>query len=105
MAAYKKYLYRLTFPNGKVYIGVTSNIHQRWISQGAAYKGSVVGEAIQQFGWDNVKKEVLLHLPGKNDAYEKEKTIKKNGGRINQSVWRKKLQPHSLGWRLPRRKI
>lgn len=96
MAGYKKYLYRLTFPNGKVYIGVTSNIHQRWISQGAAYKGSVVGEAIQQFGWDNVKKEVLLHLPGKNDAYEKEKTIKKMEGELikaygeksyNRTVW------------------
>lgn len=58
----KKYLYRLTFPNGKVYIGTTKDVRQRWVSQGAAYNGSVVGEAIREFGWDNVKKDVLLYL-------------------------------------------
>jgi hypothetical protein len=52
-------LYRLTFPDGKVYIGVTGNPQQRWA---ARYKGTPCGEAISKFGWENVKKEIIISL-------------------------------------------
>ena len=64
----KTVLYRLTFPNGKVYIGVTDNPAQRWATK---YKGSACGDAIAEFGWENVKKEVLVELeptPQNNDT-------------------------------------
>ncbi len=63
MAGYKNTLYKLTFPNGMVYIGVSKNVTSRWYGDGSHYKGSRVGEAIQEFGWENIEKELLLKLP------------------------------------------
>lgn len=60
----KRYLYKLTFPNGKVYIGVTNDIKGRWAGGGTHYKGTGIYDAIQECGWDNVEKEVILKLPG-----------------------------------------
>lgn len=59
----RQYLYRLTFPNGMVYIGTTSNVKTRWAGKGANYRELSVYKHIEEFGWDNIKKEVLLHLP------------------------------------------
>lgn len=59
----KRYLYKLTFPNGMVYIGCTHDIKQRWAGNGAHYHDMKVYSAVQEFGWDNTKKEVLLYLP------------------------------------------
>lgn len=69
----KQYLYRLTFPNGMVYIGATSDIESRWANNGSHYKGQYVWGAIQEFGWDNIKREVLLHLP---ESYENDEHIR-----------------------------
>lgn len=55
-------VYRLTFPNGMVYIGSTSDTKKRWANNGSGYKGQAVYEAIKDFGWENVKKEVVLTL-------------------------------------------
>ena len=52
-------LYRITFPDGKVYIGVTDDPKRRWATK---YKGSACGEAIERFGWENVKKEIIVKL-------------------------------------------
>lgn len=60
----KKYLYKLTFPNGMVYIGSTSDIKNRWAGKGCHYKGMAVGKAIEEFGWGNIKREVILKLSG-----------------------------------------
>lgn len=60
----KKFLYKFTFPNGMVYIGSSKNIKRRWAASGAAYRNMRVGEAIEEFGWENIKKEVLLELDG-----------------------------------------
>ena len=59
----KQYLYRLTFPNGMVYIGSTFDIKSRWAGNGYKYREQDVYEHIVEFGWDNIKKEVLLQLP------------------------------------------
>lgn len=60
----KKYLYKLTFPNGMVYIGSTRDVNSRWAGNGCHYNGMAVGKAIEEFGWENIKREILLKLSG-----------------------------------------
>jgi len=77
----KRYLYKLTFPNGMVYIGCTYDIKQRWAGKGAHYYGMKVYEAIKEFGWDNIKKEILLFLPDENGNSEKSPHSKRSSSR------------------------
>ena len=58
----KKYVYKLTFPNGMVYFGSTWSVEDRWRGDGDGYKDMAVNKPIQEFGWENVKKEVILRL-------------------------------------------
>ena len=54
-------VYMLTFPNGKKYIGITNNTERRWSNNGKGYKqNQKMYDAIQLYGWNNVKKEILL---------------------------------------------
>lgn len=54
-------VYKHTFPNGKVYIGMTSRKPKdRW-HNGKGYKTqSLIHKAIQEYGWNNVKHEILF---------------------------------------------
>lgn len=65
---HKRYLYKLTFPNDMVYIGTTFDIDKRWDNDGFNYKGQKVWGAIQEFGWGNIKKEILLYIPWNPDT-------------------------------------
>lgn len=70
----RRTLYKLVFPNGKVYIGCTNNIKTRWAGKGAHYrKIPQVYDAIQEFGWKNIKKIVIATLP---DTCESDTAIK-----------------------------
>lgn len=60
--AKKRYVYKLTFPDGMVYFGSTADVEKRWAGDGKKYNGFRVGEWIKKFGWENVKKEVVLFL-------------------------------------------
>ena len=60
---FKQYLYKMTFPNGMVYIGTAYDIHNRWVNRGAAYRSQKVWGAIKEFGWENIQKEILLYIP------------------------------------------
>ena len=60
----KKYLYKLTFPNGKAYFGVSRDIFTRWSNEGLNYKHQQVYKHIQKFGWENIKKEILYEGDG-----------------------------------------
>ena len=54
-------VYKHTFPNGKVYIGQTTQggTRQRW-QNGFGYKGqSRLFSEIVRMGWDNIKHEIL----------------------------------------------
>ena len=68
-------VYKHTFPNGKVYIGITSKKkpNQRWES-GIGYSKNqiVMYNAIQKYGWDNIKHEILFENLSKDDACKKE---------------------------------
>lgn len=54
-------VYRHTSPSGKVYIGITSlKPEKRW-RNGEGYKGCYkFYNAIQKYGWDNIKHEIIF---------------------------------------------
>lgn len=66
----KQYLYKLTFPNGMVYIGIAFDVNERWANNGLHYRGQKVYQYIKQFGWDNIKREVLLFIPYSDKGIE-----------------------------------
>lgn len=53
-------VYCHTFPNGKKYVGITSqNVKRRW-RKGKGYASNIrLTRAFQKYGWDNVKHEIL----------------------------------------------
>ena len=53
-------LYMHTAPNGKRYIGITSNIDLRWRNKGRAYSEQVFGRAIKKYGWNNITHEIII---------------------------------------------
>lgn len=67
-------VYKHTFPNNKVYIGITSlNPLRRWKQNGMGYKGQrFVFNAILKYGWDNIKHEILYSNLTKEEACQKE---------------------------------
>lgn len=63
-------VYKHTFPNNKVYIGITKQVpHKRWESGGTGYKECPrMWNAIKKYGWENVKHEVLYDGLTKDEA-------------------------------------
>ena len=67
-------IYKHTSPSGKVYIGQTykKNLNDRW-SNGYGYKKcDVFDRAIQKYGWENFKHEILIQGLTKEEADETE---------------------------------
>ena len=62
-------VYKHTFPNGKVYMGMTKgDVEKRW-QHGHGYKAQkLIFNAIVQYGWENVKHEVLHCNLSKEEA-------------------------------------
>ena len=71
MDLYSVYIH--TFPNGKVYIGITSQKpEQRW-QNGNGYKfNKHLNNAIKKYGWENVKHDILFSKLTMQDAKSKE---------------------------------
>ena len=70
MAKYSVYMH--TFPNGKRYIGITSqDVRRRW-RDGKGYEGQLVYDAILKYGWKNIRHEVLFSNLTKEEAEAKE---------------------------------
>lgn len=66
-------VYRHTFPNGKIYIGITNmSVNRRWRNNGEGYKGQFIYRAITKYGWENVKHEILFEDLTKEQAEQKE---------------------------------
>lgn len=69
-------VYKLTAPNGKVYIGITSRDPKRRWNAGNGYKyNKHFYDAIQKYGWKNIKKEILHSDISQEDAYRLEKEL------------------------------
>lgn len=65
-------VYKHTAPNNKIYIGITSTpTYKRWDS-GNGYKGQFFYRAIQKYGWENIKHEILFSDLTKEEACQKE---------------------------------
>lgn len=67
-------VYKHTSPSGKVYIGITKhkNPEKRWGKNGGGYVGSYFYHAIEKYGWDNIKHEILFSELSKEEACKKE---------------------------------
>lgn len=73
-------VYKHTCPNNKVYIGITCrNPEYRW-NNGKGYKNNKhFYSAIQKYGWENIKHEILYKELEEREAYKKEiELIKKH---------------------------
>lgn len=73
-------VYKLTFPDKRVYVGFTSQSLSERFDGGMGYlhsngksSRSLVAKAIVYFGWKNIKKEILAKTENLNEAQELEK--------------------------------
>lgn len=66
-------VYKHTCPNGKIYIGITSQkVERRW-NNGNGYKqNEYFTNAIRKYGWENIKHDILFTNLTKYQAEEKE---------------------------------
>ena len=68
-------IYKHVFPNGKVYIGITSrDLNVRWDS-GKGYGDTLMGRAVKKYGWDNIKHYVLKGDFTESQAKTKEREL------------------------------
>ena len=66
-------VYKLTSPEGKSYIGVTGRaLKTRWANGKKYHNCRAIEEAINRFGWDSFKKELLESGLERDEAYERE---------------------------------
>lgn len=66
-------VYKHTVPNGKVYIGITGIKPERRWQNGCGYKRQgYFYRAIEKYGWDNFKHEILFSDLTKEEAEQKE---------------------------------
>lgn len=111
----KKYIvYCHIFPNGKRYVGITSQSTNRRWQNGDGYKGQIVYNAIKKYGWHNIEHKVLYEGLTKSEAENLEIQIIKEwkttdrkfgynvegGGNLNKTIsneTRKKLSMSHKG--------
>lgn len=66
-------LYKHTCPNGKIYIGITCNkLYRRWQNGKGYHHNKHFTNAINKYGWENIKHEVLFENLTKEEAEQKE---------------------------------
>lgn len=66
-------VYKHTSPSGKVYIGITSQSPiKRWGNGSGYRKQAAFTNAINKYGWDNIKHEILYEGLTREEAEQKE---------------------------------
>lgn len=88
----KKFVvYAHIFPNGKIYIGITSQLVQRRWRNGKAYSSNVrMTRAINKYGWDNIEHQILFDGLAQSTAEQIEKEL----------IYRLSLQDESRGYNI-----
>jgi group I intron endonuclease len=71
----KYVVYKMIFPNGKLYVGYSSNLKRRWRNANEYKTQALVYRAIKKYGWDNIVKEVIYVYDNKEDALKKEQEV------------------------------
>jgi len=79
----KYVVYLITFPNNKKYCGYSINLKRRWRNENEYKTQPAIYRAIQKYGWDNLKKEVLYVFDNSKDALEQEAKCIKEMDLIN----------------------
>ena len=70
------FVYKHTFPNGKIYIGITDQKPERRWRNGIGYRRQpYVYNAIKKYKWVNVKHEILFSGLSQEEAKKKEKEL------------------------------
>lgn len=66
-------VYKHTSPSGKIYIGITSQIPiKRWNNGNGYLNNDYFTKAIQKYGWENIKHEILFENLTQEEAEQKE---------------------------------
>ncbi len=65
----KYYLYKITSPSNKVYIGQTKNVRKRYLEYKRldCVNQRIIFNSIKKYGWDNHKFEVLQEIEGNQE--------------------------------------
>lgn len=74
MEEYNYIVYKHTFPNNKVYIGITQQEPEKRWKNGLGYDEhqKIMQRAIKKYGWNNIKHEILFQKISRKEAYKKE---------------------------------
>lgn len=76
MSENKHIVYKHTAPSGKIYIGVTGRkAKDRWDSGHGYRQNKYFWNAIQKYGWKNIKSEIIFENLSSEDAFLKEQEL------------------------------
>lgn len=76
-------VYKITFPNNKLYIGLTNNFIHRMVQHKSNKKQSKLTNAIKKYGFENCKKEIIACCLTKKEACEIEMFLIQKHNTIN----------------------
>lgn len=80
-------VYQHVCPNGKIYIGVTKNVEHRWFPSQYKRTNTPFKDAIIEFGWKNIKHQVVASGLTHNEALKLEDSLivnaRENGNSLN----------------------
>ena len=70
-------VYKHVSPSGKVYVGISSNIKNRWAASGYYYclSDTAFSRALTKYGWDNFQHIILAEHLSKQEACDMEKEL------------------------------
>ena len=67
-------VYKHISPNGKVYVGISSNVKKRWLANGYYYhlSDTAFSRALNKYGWDNFQHIIIKEGLTKQEACDME---------------------------------
>lgn len=70
-------LYKHISPSGKIYVGISSNLKNRWAAKGYYYtlSDTIFCRALKKYGWENFKHLVIEEDLTKKEACAKEQEL------------------------------